>query len=150
MSSRRHHHTILWIEGIGFSLLIVLAWLAEFTGMPQFFYETTDGFNWVRPLCKTIVVGAIWAAVHISTKRLLKRLYRLEEFLLVCSWCRKIGHDGAWKTTEEYFGSAFATETSHGVCPDCSKRLVDAVMAEGEGADASDRPGRSTPVARKA
>jgi len=55
---------------------------------------------------------------------MLKRLHQLEEFLLVCSWCRKVGHEGKWLTMEEYFGSKFATETSHGICPECAKKTM--------------------------
>lgn len=124
MPSRRTRHAILWIEGIGFSLIIALTWLSEFTGAEHLMYAAPSGFIWWRPVLRTVVMAAIWAAMHFATRRLLKRLHALEEFLLVCSWCRKIGHDGRWMTTEDYFGSAFATETSHGVCPECSQRLV--------------------------
>ena len=65
---------------------------------------------------------AIWLWVHLTTKRLLKRLHYLEEFMHVCSWCRKVGHEGQWLTTEEYFGSKFATQTSHGICEECARK----------------------------
>jgi hypothetical protein len=67
--------------------------------------------------------------VHLTTKRLLKRLHYLEEFLLVCSWCRKVGHEGEWLTMEGYFGSKFATETSHGICSERAKKAKDRMMA---------------------
>ena len=55
-------------------------------------------------------------------RRLLRRLHHLEEFVLVCSWCRKVGHGGEWLTMEEYFGSKFDTHTTHGVCPACARQ----------------------------
>ena len=71
---------------------------------------------------RTVVVLAIWFWVRAGTKRVLKRLHHLEEFLLICSWCRKVGHEGEWLTFEQYFGSKFDTETSHGICEECAKK----------------------------
>jgi hypothetical protein len=133
--NRKRHSTILWIEGAGFTVIIIFDWLAEALRVPEIMFDEPWSLNWTRPLVKTAVIFCVWACVHVATRRLLKRLHYLEDFLLLCGWCRKIGHDGEWKTTEEYFGSVFATETSHGVCPECSKRLV-----ESFGSDAS-RPG---------
>jgi hypothetical protein len=114
---------ILWIEGLGFGLILVLAWLAEILGVPHYLFSEPTVIHWGRPLIKSVVIICVWAAVHISTRRLLKRLYYLEDYLRICAWCRKMDHDGAWVTMEDYFGSAFATKTSHGVCPECSGKL---------------------------
>jgi hypothetical protein len=140
----QRHSTILWIEGAGFCVIIVFAWLAEALRVPQIMFAEPESINWVRPLAKTVVIFCVWACVHVATRRLLKRLYYLEDFLLLCGWCRKIGHDGEWKTTEEYFGSVFATETSHGVCPECSKRLV-----ESFGSDAARSGARVSPQVQR-
>lgn len=86
-------------------------------------------FNWLRVLGRTAVVLAVWGWVHLTTRRLLKRLHHLEEFLLVCSWCRKVGHEGEWLTMEEYFGSKFDTPTSHGICPECAKKTFERMTA---------------------
>lgn len=64
----------------------------------------------------------VWASVHLATRRLLKRLHHLEEFLRICGWCRKVCHDGEWLEMEKYFRSKFATKTSHGMCPECLKK----------------------------
>ncbi|HEX2861522.1 MAG TPA: hypothetical protein VHN79_07770, partial [Lacunisphaera sp.] len=103
--------SILRKEAIGFSIIIALTWLAEFFHMPHRLYGEPDDFMWTRVLFRTAVIAAIWAWVHFTTRRLLSRLHELEEFLLICSWCRKVGHEGRWVTMEEYFGSKFATET---------------------------------------
>ncbi len=123
MSSIPHSaDSVLKKEAIGFSILIALAWLTELLGVPHWFFNEPAGFLWPRVLIRTAVVLGIWAWVHFTTRRLLKRLHHLEEFLLVCSWCRKVGHDGDWLTMEEYFGSKFSTETSHGICAECAKK----------------------------
>lgn len=127
---RQRHRAILWIEAIGFCVLIGGGWAVEFAGLPHKLYSLPEGVDWMRLGLRTSVVLTVWVAVHLSTRQILKRLHQLEDFLLVCSWCRRIGHEGSWVTMEEYFGSKFATETSHGVCPDCSKRLIDSAKVE--------------------
>jgi hypothetical protein len=126
---------ILWIEGVGFCLIIAASWAAEIFQLPHVVFSESAGFTWARPIIKTIVISGVWAAVHISTQRLLKRLHHLEEYLLVCAWCRKIGHEGQWMTTENYFGSAFETQTTHGICPECSRKLQENVEREETHAD---------------
>ena len=114
---------IHWVEGFGFGAIILLGWLAEVLGMPHLLFAEADTYNWSRPIIRTAVVLCVWALVHVATRRLLKRLYHLEEYLRICAWCRKLNHEGKWMTMENYFGSAYATKTSHGVCPECSRML---------------------------
>ena len=109
---------------LAFAVIIVLTWLVELIRLPALLYDEPSKFLWSRVLLRTVVMLAIWAWMHFTTKRLLQRLHRLEKFLLVCSWCRKVGHEGEWLTMEDYFGSRFDTSTSHGVCPECSQRLL--------------------------
>ena len=115
---------VLRLAALGFSIIIFLTWLAEFIHLPHLLYNEPDVFLWSRVLVRTAVMLVIWTWVHFSAKRLLSRLHHLEEFLLVCSWCRKVGHQGEWLTMEEYFGSKFATATSHGICPACSREML--------------------------
>src|SRR6185369_8217503 len=71
----------------------------------------------------TIVVLIIWLAVLRLTARLLDRLHYLEGMLRVCAWCRKIGHNNQWMQIEQYFSEGFQIETTHGMCPDCLKKM---------------------------
>jgi hypothetical protein len=121
--------SILRMEAIGFTLMLVIVWLAELTGLPNRFFGDPTGFLWTRVLARTGVILAIWAWVHFTTRRLLRRLHELEGFLLVCSWCRRVGDEKRWVSMEEYFGSRLATETSHGICPDCSSKQLEAHRA---------------------
>jgi hypothetical protein len=120
----KRRETILWVEGVGFGLLVLFAWLTEIMHLPQVLFADSSNFNLGRALLRTAVILVVWIAVHLSTRRLLQRLHHLEEFLKVCSWCRKIGHEGEWMTMEDYFGSELATKTSHGICPDCSRSMT--------------------------
>jgi hypothetical protein len=123
-STQGRTNSILWIEGFGFSILVVFSWLTEVTRIPHFLFNEPFTPNWHRSLLRTIVIALIWTWVHRATRRLLKRLHHLEEFLRICGWCRKVCHDGNWLTLEEYFNSKFATQTSHGMCPECLKKGV--------------------------
>ena len=115
--------SILAKEAIGFSLIIALSWLTEFLHIPYLLFSEPHEINWRRAVIRTVVIVAVWLWVHLATKRVLKRLHHLEEYLLICSWCRKVGSEGRWLSMEEYFGSKFSTETSHGICPECAERL---------------------------
>ena len=125
--------SILRQEALGFSLIIVLSWAVEVFQLQHLLFNEPAAFNWERAVLRTLIVLIIWLWVHFATKRILKRLHQLEEFLLVCSWCRKVGHEGRWLTMEEYFGSKFATETSHGICPECAKRTMDPLHLQSQG-----------------
>jgi hypothetical protein len=120
---------VLRRTAIGFSILITLCWVVEFLQIPHRFFGEAAGFIWFRVLFRTATLIGVWIWVHVTSKRLLKRLHYLEEFLLMCGWCRKIGHQGRWLSTEEYFGSKFETLTSHGICPECSAEHFDDMIA---------------------
>lgn len=112
--------TILRAQTVGFLTLLALTWAVEILGVPHRFYGESPEFLWPRVLGRTVIILVSWLFVHLTTRRLLRRLHELERFLRICSWCRRVGHKGNWLTTEEYFNSRFATETSHGICPDCA------------------------------
>jgi len=125
MKKTKGRNSILWIEAFGFSFLIVMTWLAEALKIPHYIFGEPFVPNWKRAILRTVVMLLIWAWVHLLTRRLLKRLHHLEEFLRICSWCRKVGYEDQWLGLEEFFNSKFATRTSHGMCPECLKKKVE-------------------------
>lgn len=136
MSTPAGVHPVLRRENLGFALILIINWAAEIVRLPHLLYNEPDEFNWLRVLLRSAVIIAVWAWVHFTTRALIRRLHHLEEFLMVCSWCRKVGQDGKWLTMEEYFGSNFDTQTSHGICPECSRKTRDRLaqmIAEGNG-----------------
>ena len=116
--------SILWSGAIGFSVMIVMSWLTEILHIPHLVFGDPFTPNWHRAEIRTVVILLIWAWVHWITRRLLKRLHYLEEFLRICGWCRRVCDDDKWLTMEEYFNSKFATRTTHGMCPDCLAKAV--------------------------
>ena len=122
--SRKKWNPVLWVEGVGFSFIILLSWLTEAVRLPHFIFGEQFVPNWNRAMLRTIVILLVWALVYGATRRLLKRLHHLEEFLRICCWCRKVGHDGEWLLLEDYFSTKFDTRTSHGMCPACMEKKI--------------------------
>ncbi|MDR3455869.1 MAG: hypothetical protein P4N60_00365 [Verrucomicrobiae bacterium] len=117
-------NSILWSEATGFSIMILLSWLTEWLHIPNLIFGESFTPNWHRAVIRTVVILLIWGWVHWITRRLLKRLHHLEEFLRICGWCRKVCDQDQWLTMEDYFNSKFATRTSHGMCPECLEKAV--------------------------
>jgi PAS domain S-box-containing protein len=54
----------------------------------------------------------------------LAEVKKLSGFLPICSSCKKIRDDqGYWRQVEEYIREHSEAEFSHGICPECAKRL---------------------------
>jgi hypothetical protein len=122
--TKRKREPILIVEAVGFSFILLVSWGAAFFDLPHRLFGDEPAFDWRRAVVRTVVLVPIWAWVHFTTRNLLRRLRYLEEFLLVCAWCRKVGNEGQWLTMEEYFGSKYAENTSHGICPECSAKFI--------------------------
>jgi len=114
--------SILRREALGFAFLIVCVWIAEFIHVPHLLFGEPAVVSWTRALARTALILLIWGGVYATTRQLVRRLHELEEFLRMCSWCRRLEHEARWLTVEEFFNSRLATETSHGICPDCAQK----------------------------
>jgi hypothetical protein len=113
---------ILWVEAAAFLLIITLSWLTEVIRIPHLLYGEDFTPNYRRAILRTVVILLIWLWVNVATRKLLRRLHYLEEFLRVCGWCRKVSHGNEWIEMESYLKSKFSTKTSHGMCPDCLRK----------------------------
>ncbi|MDA8422044.1 MAG: response regulator [Nitrospiraceae bacterium] len=85
-------------------------------------------------LVKDLVTGpALGRAIRyaIERKKLLgqieyskKEIKQLRGFLPICASCKKIRDDnGYWTQVEVYISDHSDTEFSHGICPDCARKL---------------------------
>jgi hypothetical protein len=124
-------HHILWNETFGFSLLVVLSWLSELLRIPHYLFGEPFEPNWHRALLRTVVILLVWGWVHLITKRILKRLHYLEEFVRVCGWCRKVCYQNQWLPMEKYLNTKYDMHTTHGMCPDCLKGTKQEIMDKG-------------------
>ena len=73
------------------------------------------------------------------TQMLSKRIRATEEIMInklvlllpICSGCKKIREDnGSWTRIEQYISEHSEAEFSHGICPDCAKRLYPEFIKE--------------------
>jgi len=125
MTIRKPTNRILWYEGIGFGLLIGLTWLDFLLPAPGLMLRSGGLKDKGEDnLFISGLIAIVGVLVMVLTKRLVDRLHRLEGLLQVCAWCGRICDHGQWMSVEEYFAHGFKITTSHGVCPDCSKKIA--------------------------
>jgi hypothetical protein len=69
----------------------------------------------------------------IELKDALKKVKTLSGMLPICASCKKIRDDkGYWNQIEGYIQSHSDAEFSHGICPDCAKKLFSEFMLKKE------------------
>ena len=57
-------------------------------------------------------------------KEALDTIKTLHGILPICSNCKKIRDDkGSWSQVEEYIGKHSEAQFSHGICPECARKL---------------------------
>jgi hypothetical protein len=119
MVKKTHTVRILWLITAGFLAIIALLWLDELTSLPRLFGGIENSYNWRATLVETLIVMLVAIPLIIQARRMINRLYYLEGFMRMCSWCKRVEHDGEWMAMEVYIKRNFQTETSHGICQDC-------------------------------
>jgi hypothetical protein len=113
---------IIWLEVVAFSSIILIAWVNEL-GLEQYFLGGSHTPDWRDPILETIGTLAVSIPTVLFSWRVTKRLHYLEEFVRVCAWCHKVGQDNDWIPVEDFIKKTFNTETTHGICPSCSRKL---------------------------
>ena len=122
---RRFSHILLY-QGIGFFAIMFLCWADLVFDVQALILQEYSG--WARPLwsclLQTLLVMTVWFLVSTSTRRVWERLHSLEEFLRVCSWCRRIDYKGDWIPIEDYLNQTYDTPTTHGICEECMREQI--------------------------
>ena len=55
----------------------------------------------------------------------LTQIRTLSNLLPICAWCKKVrDDDGYWQQLEEYITIHSPTKLTHGICPDCSVKVL--------------------------
>ncbi|MBI5576306.1 MAG: hypothetical protein HY896_08075 [Deltaproteobacteria bacterium] len=123
MKIRRYPERILVYEALGFLAILAMVLMDEIYEMPKrlFAKYTSQPEMWEGSF-EVITVILVAVVILLATNRLVLRLFRLEGFLKVCAWCRKIQYEGEWTSVEKIFSSGFDTQTTHGMCPDCFEK----------------------------
>jgi hypothetical protein len=115
---------LLW-QTMGFMIVIVLTWsdalfdLAHvILGLPHREMDVN------RTAITTVVILLLWMFSAYKIYLVVSRLSYLESFLHVCAWCRKIEYNDRWLSLEAHFTQKTGGKVSHGICPQCSEKLV--------------------------
>ena len=124
MTARYPKQAILYVEALGFLILIAITWLDEGILVPTHMLPAWlgDG-NWHDALFISLAIILIAFTVLLLTFKLISRIHELESFIRVCAWCRKLDLNGQWVTMEEYLSKSSHIECTHGVCRSCAGNL---------------------------
>lgn len=99
----------------GFIFIILSCWLTEFYDPP---------FSWSQVLIETGAIVILGSITVCLTLQLIKRIKYLEGFLVICASCKRIKEiDGKWVNVEQVISNKSELQFSHGVCPECAKKL---------------------------
>lgn len=110
-----------------------------FTLGPLLFKEPVDGM-WKVASNRTLALISMWIACYLGLQRQATEEKRelafrererafeevriLRGFLPICSSCKKIRSlEGSWTLLERYITDHSEAEFSHGLCPECTRKL---------------------------
>lgn len=129
------------VELAAFLMVIVLLWLDELIDIPFLLLggEATP-VNWRESLFETLLIAPIGLATVYYSRLIVNKLKFLEGFLPICASCKKIrDNEGNWQQLEAYIRDRSEAEFSHGICPDCARKLYPELFA-GKGEPKSPEP----------
>jgi len=110
-------------EAIGFGIIIFIIWAVEIFDIPHFMFGfKATAINWPESIMETSFVLLLATFVIFETRRCLKRIKRLEGFLRVCTFCKKILVGNEWVPIEQYIQEHSEAEFSHGLCSQCMEK----------------------------
>jgi len=133
MEKSLHLKKIVLYQNLGFLAVILLCYLDELFKLPLLIFSAHPfAFVYRRATLEMLLFFAVWLLVSRSTRRLLKRVQQLEEFMRICAWCRRIDYKGEWITLEKFMEQGFDTPTTHGICPDCLREQQAAIARQRE------------------
>ena len=125
MKRAQANKKLIYIQLLGFSLIIALSWLDELVLLPRLIMGLDSWPNgWREATLETISTTLVAIPVVLISARLVNRLQYIEGFLRTCAWCKRLDLDGRWVPMEEYFGTKSHIEFSHSICEECSAKLL--------------------------
>jgi len=126
-----------WYNGLAPALALALALPAIrlFFVMALWTVPWSTGDAILNAAVRVAVLGTI-AVLSERTARQARALSRevrmLEGLLPICAYCKKIRDDaGRWLAIESYIGQRTEARFSHGICPDCERTHLGALLDDG-------------------
>jgi len=104
------------------------------------FLSPPGGLIWMAIVNRVLAISAIWVTASLALlhhreardrERLIQQLQEalaqvktLQGLLPICASCKKVRDDrGYWNQIETYIGDHSEAEFTHGLCPECAKKL---------------------------
>jgi hypothetical protein len=121
---------IVLLEAAGFLLVALAIWFDELFDLAHYLFGAPlSNFNISEAAFESLAVLLLGVAVIVITRRLSRRIVRLEQLLPICSYCKKIRRPDAdpekqesWRPIEKYIWEKTGSQFSHGLCPDCLEK----------------------------
>lgn len=125
---------IILYEGLAFGAIILLIWVDELCDIPfHYLGGQKTPINWQESLFESAAILLLGIIAIRITHGVFQKMKYLEGILPVCASCKKIRDDKeGWKQIEEYIRDRSAVDFSHGICPDCARKLYPDLFAEKE------------------
>ncbi len=123
---------IITYEAIGFAGILFFLWLDEWIDITHLLFgEAPTPFNWKEALFESLLVGVLGLVTINQTIKMFRRMKYLEGILPVCSSCKKIrDENGQWHQIESYIHDKSSARFSHGICPECKKKLYPELFSD--------------------
>jgi len=128
---------IIISQVITLSLFVFLTLGNEIIDIPHYIFNNTPT-TFSQRFGEVIIEAFIFTIVFIIQILILRNFYRrirfLEGLIPICANCKKIRNpQDRWEQMEKYITEHSLAKFSHGICPDCAKKLYpDLYKAEKE------------------
>lgn len=117
---RRVRLSVIYWELFGFALVAALLWLDELLDFPHVLMGApATPVNWRESVLESACITALAVIVTSMTYRALQRIRYLEDFMRVCSSCKRIFSGGVWISIDQYLNEQTEIRILHGRCPEC-------------------------------
>jgi len=112
---------MLFLEGLGFLLIVVITWLDELLDLPHLLFGATPtplrmGEGMLESTL-TVLVGVVVVGI---TYRAFRRIEYLESLVVMCAWCRRVRAGSDWLLVEDFLEQQHHAKTTHGICEGCA------------------------------
>ena len=116
---------VIIYEITAFLFLTVFIWLDEILDIPHLLLGAeSTAINWRESILESVIVSIVGVTIIFITARLFQRMKYLEGVLPICASCKKIRDEkNCWHQIEVYVRDRSEAEFSHGLCPECAKKI---------------------------
>jgi hypothetical protein len=131
-----------WLWSIAVALACAGLWLETETSMERFYlHPLVPYWNALVRLGFFLASGYLLHRLKLEHERRASLILQLQEAMAkiktlrglvpICAWCKKIRDDkGFWSQVESYVEQHSEAQFTHGICPDCLKKVEEEESGE--------------------